>query len=161
MSVTIVRGDLLDADAKFICHQVNCQGAMGAGLARQIAEKWPYVKKEYTNLCRRTTDKHSLLGTFQIVEANGGNSKSTDPFVINIFGQEYYGRGGVYTDTSALIRAFRDLNDTLRSPYKNHPRPVLAFPHGFGCGLAGGDWEEVEELIVKYLPDCDVVIYMK
>ena len=25
---TLIDGDLLDADAEFICHQVNCQGKM-------------------------------------------------------------------------------------------------------------------------------------
>lgn len=158
MSVTIVRGDLLEADAQYICHQVNCQGAMGAGIAKQIADKWPYVKKEYTRYCDAALNRHDLLGRIQMVAANGGHQNSTDPIIVNIFGQEYYGRSGVYTDTSALIRAFRKLNDVLRQKGR---RMTVAFPHGFGCGLAGGDWSEVEELIVKYLPDCDVVIYMK
>ena len=30
------KGNLLQADAPMIAHQVNCQGVMGAGIARQI-----------------------------------------------------------------------------------------------------------------------------
>lgn len=106
-------------------------------------------------------NRHSLLGKVQYVAANGKNQKRTDPIIVNIFGQEYYGRDGVYTDTSALIRAFRELNESVREAAKRGRPPVVAFPYGFGCGLAGGDWSEVEELIVKYLPDCDVKIYLK
>ena len=40
----IIKGDLLEADVFAICHQVNCQNVMGAGLAKAIATKWPKVK---------------------------------------------------------------------------------------------------------------------
>ena len=32
-------GDILEAEEKIICHQTNCLGIMGAGLALQIARK--------------------------------------------------------------------------------------------------------------------------
>lgn len=153
MGVRLIRGNLLDSDAKYICQQVNCQGAMGAGLAKQIAEKWPNVKREYVKFCDSKKQKQDLLGDVQLVAANGGFQKKDDPFVLNIFGQFYYGHDGVYTDYSALIRAFRKMNQL----YKGER---LAFPYGFGCGLAGGEWQDVEALIVKYLPDCDVMIYL-
>ena len=153
MGVRLIRGNLLDSDAKYICQQVNCQGAMGAGLAKQIAEKWPNVKKEYVKFCDSKKQKQDLLGDIQLVTANGGFQKKDDPLILNIFGQFYYGHEGVYTDYSALIKAFRKINQI----YKGES---LAFPYGFGCGLAGGEWQDVEELIVKYLPDCDVTIYL-
>ena len=152
--VSIVRGDLLNTDADIICHQVNCQGVMGAGLAKQIADRWPYVKKEYIKFCNAADDKHSLLGEICMVAANGGHQKKDDPVIANIFGQEYYGRSGVYTDNTALMHALKKLNTYCRGK-------TLAFPYGFGCGLAGGDWYDVEQLLVKYLPDCNVKIYMK
>lgn len=153
MGVRLIRGNLLDSDAKYICQQVNCQGAMGAGLAKQIAEKWPNVKKEYVKFCDSKKQKQDLLGDIQLVAANGGFQKKDDPLIVNVFGQFYYGHDGVYTDYSALIKAFRKMNRL----YKGER---LAFPYGFGCGLAGGEWQDVEELIVKYLPDCDVTIYL-
>lgn len=154
MSVRIERGDVLETDAPYICQQVNCQGTMGAGLAKQIADKWPQVKREYIRFCEKYQDRHDLLGLYQMVAVNGGNQKKGDPVVVNIFGQEYYGHDGVYTDNTALMKAFRHLN-------RNCAHETLAFPYGFGCGLAGGDWQDVEQLIVKCFPDCDVVIYMK
>lgn len=35
----------------------------------------------------------------------------------------------------------------------------LAFPFGFGCGLANGDWEIVSQMIETYFKDMDVTIY--
>lgn len=39
-----------------ICHQVNCQGVMGAGLAKQIRIRWPEVYVDYKKLLK--TRKH-------------------------------------------------------------------------------------------------------
>lgn len=154
MSVQIIRGDLLEADADIICHQVNCQGVMGAGVAKQIADKWPYVKKEYVKFCNSKKLKQNLLGEVQLVAANGGFQQEGDPLILNIFGQLYYGHDGVYTDYSALTKAFRKMNQLYKGK-------TLAFPYGFGCGLAGGDWQDVEPMLVRLLPDCDVKIYLK
>ena len=45
--VKVVYGNLLDSSAKYICHQVNCKGVMGSGVAKQIKEKWPSVFRRY------------------------------------------------------------------------------------------------------------------
>jgi len=37
--IKIINGNILDAKETFICHQVNCQGVMGAGLAKAIRNK--------------------------------------------------------------------------------------------------------------------------
>ena len=39
MSVYFKIGNLLDAPVDYICHQVNCQGRMGSGIAKQIKAK--------------------------------------------------------------------------------------------------------------------------
>ena len=41
-------GDILHTEADVICHQVNCKGVMGAGLAKQIR------KKNNTELTRKS-----------------------------------------------------------------------------------------------------------
>lgn len=148
MSFEIIRGDLLSSDANAICHQVNCRCAMGAGIAAAISEKWPIVKERYKKAFENLKDWHSLLGKIQTVKI--GQNR----YVVNIFGQDDYGHDGVYTDYSALNRAFKQLN-------KRFAGQTVAFPYGFGCGLAGGEWMDVEMMMVKLLPNCDVQIYMK
>ena len=43
--------DIFDSGADIICHQVNCQGVMGSGLAKQIRERYPIVYEEYKKWC--------------------------------------------------------------------------------------------------------------
>jgi O-acetyl-ADP-ribose deacetylase (regulator of RNase III) len=45
-----VKGNLLDSNCDYICHQVNCQGVMGSGIARQIRERYPVVYLYYKML---------------------------------------------------------------------------------------------------------------
>lgn len=42
---------VLDVTDGIICHQVNCQNVMGAGIARAIYEKYPKVKELYHKRC--------------------------------------------------------------------------------------------------------------
>lgn len=58
--IKIVKGDILQASEDIIGHQVNCQGVMGAGLAKQIRNKYPHVYDEYRKLCSSTENKYSL-----------------------------------------------------------------------------------------------------
>jgi len=37
----VLKGDILTVKKGYVCHQVNIQGIMGAGLALQIKNKWP------------------------------------------------------------------------------------------------------------------------
>lgn len=150
--LTIYECDLLDANVAAICHQVNCKGVMGAGIAKAIAYKHPEVKEEYTRLCNqkaKNNDERSLLGTIQIVIP-----RNTSRAVINVFGQFDYGRNGLHTNYDALARCFDEINMSLAGK-------SVAFPYGFGCGLGGGDWSTVEKLMIKHLWACDVDICIK
>ena len=39
------------SDSAIICHQVNCLGAMGAGIAKQMKQKYPENFNYYKKLC--------------------------------------------------------------------------------------------------------------
>lgn len=147
----IVKGDILDADTAFICHQVNCRNVMGAGVAKAIYSKWPEVKSEYHKFCAASGSPERLLGQIQVVPLRGANMAA-----INVFGQLNYGRrqGAVFTDYAALQKAFAKINQICSGK-------SVAFPYGFGCGLAGGDWVKVESMMVNHLNGCNVKIYMK
>lgn len=105
----------------------------------------------YHEFCSTAKTPNELLGEIQIVPLH-----EVDMAVINIFGQLDYGRckGRVYTDYDALQKAFAEIN-------KQCAGKSITFPYGFGCGLAGGDWVTVENLMLNYLWNCNVKIYMK
>lgn len=38
-----IKGDIFKSNADAILHQVNCQGVMNSGVAKQVREKYPIV----------------------------------------------------------------------------------------------------------------------
>lgn len=146
--IKIVEGDILQATEDFIGHQVNCQGVMGAGLAKQIREKYSNVYKEYQLYCDSfKQDRQQLLGQCLIVEAD-------DKYIANIFGQLGYGRTEQQTDYVSLEIGLKKLKEIAYEHNKS-----IALPYGIGCGLAGGSWSIVYELIQYVFEDYDVTLY--
>lgn len=143
-----VMGNLLDASEDVICHQVNCQNAMGAGVAKVLYTRWPEVKRSYHRFCGSFKSSENLLGQVQFVDVTPYKQ------VANIFGQFECGRdkSRVYTDYSALTTAFNQLRFACAGK-------SLAFPYGFGCGLANGDWNIVRRMLDVYFSNMDVTIY--
>ena len=144
-----VMGDLLQANADLIVHQVNCQGVMGAGVARQIREQFPKTYETYKEFCKPYVGKtHKLLGQCLYVEE--------EPFIIcNAFGQDFYYRNSVQTQYDKLEQCFYDIAE------KYHGKSI-ALPWKIGCGLAGGDWNVVYEMIFNILAvegHCKVTLY--
>lgn len=146
--IKIVEGDILNATEDMIGHQVNCQGVMGAGLAKQIKCKYPFAYSSYSHLCKNTEDKRDLLGRIKQVKEHD------DKVVVHIFGQYGYGRGKIQTDYEALKRALRKLEIVARNCDKS-----VALPYGIGCGLAGGDWDIVYKIIEDVFSDYEVTLY--
>lgn len=125
--------NILEVKSGIICHQVNCIGAMGAGLALQIRNKWPVVFKNYKEECKlHAKDPTRLLGKVQ------DTFISENLVIANCFGQVYPGRNGVMTNYDAWDEILNNLNDV-----GNFFSLELHFPYMIGCGLAGGNWDVI------------------
>lgn len=143
-----VTGDIFKSGVDVILHQVNCQGAMNSGVARQVREKYPEVYDEYKRLCN-TVYKNPciLLGVAQAIKTNDGTT------IVNLFAQEAYGYDGKqYTSYEALRRAFNKVRDC----YKDKS---IAIPYRIGCCRGGGDWNVVYAMILSIFDGCDVTLY--
>lgn len=139
MSIKVIDGDLFDATAPIICHQVNCQGKMGSGVAKQVRAKCPVAYRQYIYLCNDKKPSSELLGHAQFVYG-------TDKIVVNMFAQDRYGYDGRrYTDYPAFACCLREIAKKVA------PGETIAMPYNIGCGLAGGDWNVVYSLIEKIL----------
>lgn len=140
MEILQINGNILDATTDVIAHQVNCQGVMGAGLAKQIRDKWPNVFTHYKDYCNRNTDEwgsiKDLLGSCQIIEF-------PDKYIANLFGQDKYGRDKRYTNYDAIYTALNNLAVQMM----DNGIESVAFPYGMSCGLAGGDWRIIMTMI--------------
>lgn len=146
--IHVVHGDVLNSGSKFICHQVNCQGKMGSGVAKQIREKYPVVYTKYKRVCDRYSEKERLMGRILNVPIN------EDKVIVNIFGQLDYGYDGKrHTDISALRRACEELSDIVQFG------ETIAMPYRIGCGLGGGDWGEVMDMLSEVFRDHLLTLY--
>lgn len=147
--IKLIDGDLLESKCTVIAHQVNCKGVMGSGVAKQIRKKYPEVYVAYNNFCAQNKDS-DMLGRVQMVKTKDGR------LVANIFGQKSYGSDGKkYTDINALRQCFNILHGHALC---NDIR-TIAMPYKIGCGLGGGNWEEVLEMIYAIFEDIDVELW--
>lgn len=137
MSLKFVLGDITKSDANYICHQVNCQGAMGSGVAKAIKDKWPVV---YTDYRRFYESNKPLLNEIQIVAV------STEQSVINMFAQEYYGYDrNQYTSYDAFWKCLNKIKNTVPKGSK------IAFPSKIGCCRGGANWKVILTMISEVL----------
>ena len=163
MKVTQVNNDILKEPTNIVCHQVNCMGVMGAGLALQIKKQYPFVYNEYKNLCelyKNTRLSSLLLGKAQVVDLvhNISMYNTMTEFyydnsfsICNLFGQFGFGTDKVQTDYNSLSDSIMNLCFLISdfSQSKQLKVVTISVPYGMGCGLAGGDWKKVEPLIIN------------
>lgn len=148
MSLITIKGDILDVNYGIICHQVNCKGKMGAGIALSIRKKWPIVYRDYMdayNECQLIPGA-VILSTILPSEL----------YIANLCGQLNYGRDKIYTIYPAVRACLIKLNKMLDATNKGFP---VYIPKGMGCSLAGGDWNIVLNIIKEILPRAIIVDY--
>lgn len=155
-----VKGDLIqrayNKEFGFIAHGANCFKSMGAGIAKQIAIDCPAMRAadleypltasqrlgNYSYAEELIDDKHSFIG-------------------LNIYSQFLPGNN---FDREALIVALRkfciDFHDSVFEEniylqVKNKYKIGLPL---IGCGIGGGEWEDVKKIIQTELSEFDVTI---
>lgn len=153
MSRSYQVGNILETDCRFILHGCNAKGVMGAGLAKVIRNKYPMAYQVY----RDAFNKNGLTPGNSIWVNCGKH------VIINGITQNGYGRGGVFVDYDAVARVMQDIEAQHEMAYDymdNEIEPIkeVAMPL-IGCGLAGGDWSRIVEIIEENLHKVKPVIY--
>lgn len=149
-----VIGNLLDSNCDYICHQVNCRGRMGSGIAKQIRNRFPKVyqvyRERYEDALRVLDSPDRMLGSTDIVQIPG-----TNQHVVNMYSQRSYGYDGkCYTSYKAFKFILEDLKKRIPTDC------TIGFPKGIGCGLGGGNWKTISKMIEDILGEShDVFIY--
>lgn len=140
--ITTVKGS--NEKKAIIAHGVNCQRAMGSGVAKALYEKWPSVRRMYMQV----PVEHMTLGKVQTIDVE------PNTYVANCWTQEYYGRDfkryanplAIYSCLSKCVELCISLNADLYIPR-------------IGCGLAGLDWNKDVQPMIEQLAD-DIPIYV-
>lgn len=143
--IKIKNENILNCTEDIIVHQVNAQGVMGGGLARQLADRYPSLENEYRKYCERYGNKYiELSGTVFWYNINKGE------FIANMFSQ----KENFDTDYLAMKKAL-----TKIKKYAEKVNFSIAIPYGIGCGIANGDWNEIYKIIEKVFDDYNVTLY--
>ena len=131
-------------DLNCIIHQCNCFHTFGAGIARSIKMLYPSAYIADTETKYGDMEK---LGTFSFYER--------DPkfFIFNMYSQFDFGRNGVFTSYKAMHVALYDIANLIRT--LNIPNFKVGIPWLIGCGIAGGNYEIVENIILDVFKDFD------
>ena len=159
--IEVKHGDLFEDDVDVVCHQVNCRGTMGKGVAKQFAEKFPRSARAYwlyVNTIRQ------LFGVENAAENLLGQvvwEKEKGVWTCSMFAQDAYGYGKCFTDYAAFRKCCKHLRAHLEQEWNSKDRVKVGMPYKIGCGLAGGDWSIVHAIIEEELGDWHIVLYKR
>jgi O-acetyl-ADP-ribose deacetylase (regulator of RNase III) len=155
MEIKEINGDLLGSTAPCICHQVNCKGAMGAGIARSIREKWPVVFTQYKAFVDKTMAQGGRRPSSVLLGGMLPVRVSATQQVLNLFGEDSFGRDGRrYTDYEAIYRC---LEKAAGYCVDNHIDRI-ALPYKMGAARGGADWDVILAMIKSAFKGTNVTI---
>lgn len=130
-----VSKDITTVFSGVIAHGVNCQGAMGSGVARAIRDKWPLVYEVY----KRSPTGKMMLGVCHLVTIETGQL-----FVCNCYTQVFYGKGCRFASPEGIEQALGAVYEW--ASYFDLP----VYMPKIGAGLGGLDWEiDVEPIVAR------------
>ena len=129
---------------RVIVHVCNDVGAWGAGFVLAVSRRWPGPQEKYL-----AKERDMVLGDVQFVEVE------PELFVANMIAQ----RGlpsrerRVALDYQALARCLSGVAWLCRKRGASVHMPRI------GCGIAGGNWDDVARVIDTALSDVEVFVY--
>ena len=148
MEIKHINGNIFDSDVNIICHQCNCMGVMGSGVAKQVKDKYPRVFEKYKDACEKDLVK---LGSCQVVAIDDTKTKC----VANLFGQWNFGGDGKrYTSYDAIYSALEKLADYC----KRKNVQSVAFPYKMSCDRGGASWNIIYAMIEDVFKDNENII---
>ena len=126
---------------------------MGAGIALQIKLSYPEVAKANRAYYEKL-DGNSLnmLGTNLYIKTFDGRT------CVNLYAQDHYRNDGTRkTDYTA----FKSCLDRLAKKLSVSDKTIkVGFPYGIGCGLGGGSWEIIENMIRDFSEQIPQDVYI-
>lgn len=135
----------IGTEKKIICHICNDRGAWGAGFVLALSAKWRYPEDFY-----RSRQKYPL-GSVDVLTL----PDTKDIYVANMIAQHGTrpsSEGVPPIRYDALRIALQHVNHVAKNLNASLHMPRI------GCGLAGGNWGDVEA-IIKDVVTVDVTVY--
>lgn len=149
-----VKGNIIDADVDCIVNPVNCKGAMGAGLAKQIANAYPGVLEPYKRVCDEGTLRPGRIQFIRIDRFTGEKDPNSTFFVLNLPTKDDWRH-------PSKIEWIKEALEKVPDALVARGIKSIAFPK-LGSGLGGLDWNEVRPLIERVMnraPEINTIVY--
>lgn len=140
-----INGNLLDmADSGIfdvIIHGCNCWCTMGAGIAKQIKDRYPgaYLADSITEM-----GNIKKLGYFT------SYVHSNNFVIINAYTQVGFSLDTINVNYDAIKNVMRSINNIYKGCKIGIPK--------IGAGLAGGDWKIISNIIDNEMLDVDLTL---
>jgi O-acetyl-ADP-ribose deacetylase (regulator of RNase III) len=151
MEISYLMGDATQPVAgqpTIIVHVCNDVGGWGKGFVLALSKRWPEPEKQYRAWYRGEGECAFGLGEVQFVQVE------PHTWVANLIGQRGIRRQGGQPPVryDAIRQGLRAVAEFSRQKKATVQMPRI------GCGLAGGNWEEVGRIVQEELADQGVSV---
>ena len=140
--IQYVHGDIFLSPARVITNPVNTVGVMGKGLALQFKNRYPHMYEKYRAAC---LDKTFDVGKLMLIH-------ETDHDILLFPTKKDWRKPSQLSYIEAGLQKFV-------SKYEQAHIESIAFTQ-LGCGLGKLSWHNVEPLMLKYLSELPITIYI-
>lgn len=154
MNIAFLKGDATAptvAGHKVIVHICNDIGRWGKGFVLAVSKRWPEPEQAYKRAFAAPSKPG--LGSVQLIEVAG------DITVANMVAQRsIQTRSQKSAEPPIRYEAVRQCLAQVAA----HALQKNASVHmpRIGCGLAGGKWEQIEEIVQQQLVDAGLAVYV-
>lgn len=132
--------NIFDSGADAIVVTVNCVGAMGKGLAKQAAIRYPDMERRYKAVCAEGVFYPGEVIPWHV------QTKDEDRWILNLATKAHYRNP---SQIQWIIKGMRTLGD-LALHWRlmaNKELESIAIPP-IGCGEGGLNWDDVRPFVV-------------
>jgi hypothetical protein len=138
-----------------VCNNIN---SFGAGFAAELAHYYPIVKENY-HLLGSHFLKHNL-GYVQFIEVYKDTTFDHKLIFANMISQNgtISQRNTRPLNYLALVKCMNQINNFITKNFNNDSLIQIHAPR-FGCGLAGGNWDFITDLIQDIWTNQKVFVY--
>lgn len=144
----------------FIPHVCNNINLFGAGFAKYIGDKFPIVKENFHLLGNKAN-----LGHTQYISVASNNLSKTKIFICNMIAQNSIisPKNNRPLNYGSLVFCMNDIRNKIAALSQDNINDIKYEIHApkFGSGLAGGNWNFIENLIEDIWTDLPIYVYIK
>jgi O-acetyl-ADP-ribose deacetylase (regulator of RNase III) len=151
-----------------IAHSCNCQNVMGAGIAKQIKDRYPQAFKadheRWSNEYNDGGNWRCQIGDYSKAVIETQWTHLPHATIYNLYTQSGYSTSKREVNYEYFWKAMKAMQeDLLFNQHELNARQVVGVPYGISCGLAGGNWKIIkaiiEDIFLDSMIECYIVKY--